>query len=315
MLPWRLIGRRLIVLPPTLLGVLLLTFVLLQVIPGNPVDRMLGERGATAETKARLMAHYGLDRPIHQRFGLYLHRLSKGDFGQLPGTGRSVLSEFLSRLPNTIRLALAAFLLSLCIGIPTGIASGLRPGGRLDIACRTASTLCQSTPVFWFGLAMMYLFAYKLPILPPSGDGQGSLSHLLLPAITLGVRPAAFLQRIVRSSLLDVMGQDYIRTARAKGLGEWIVIGRHALWNAAIPIVTVVAVDLGSLLSGSVITETIFRYRGVGSFIMYGIRNRIYSVVLLASLFTTALFIIVNLVTDILYAVADPRLREGGAGR
>jgi len=296
--------------PPTLFGVLLVTFLLLQVIPGNPVERMLGERGATAEQRARLMEQYGLDRPVHERFLRYCSRLVHGEFGEIPGTGRPVADEFLERLPNTLRLALAAFVLSLALGIPTGILSGVYPNGRLDLACRTISTLCQSTPVFWFGLMMMYVFAYRIPLLPPSGDGQGALSHLVLPAVTLGVRPAAFLQRIVRSSLLDVLGQDYIRTARAKGLGEMLVIGRHALWNAAIPIVTVIAVDLGSLLSGSVITESIFGYRGVGSFIMYGIRNRIYPVVLLSALFTTALFIFVNLLTDVSYSILDPRLRE-----
>ena len=308
MVPWRLIIKRLLSLPPTLLGVLILTFFLLQVIPGNPVERMLGERGATEAVKNRLMEQYGLNRPLHERFSIYLYRLLNGDFGTMPGTGRPVLTEFLSRLPNTLRLAFSAFLISLLIGIPMGIISGLKPGSKIDLFCRSISTLCQSTPVFWFGLFAMYLFAYTFRLFPPSGHGQGSLMHLALPSLTLGLRPAAFLQRIVRSSLLEVMGQDYIRTARVKGLSEFLVIGRHALWNAAIPIVTVLAVDLGSLLSGSVITESIFRYRGIGSFILFGIRNRIYSVVLLSSLFTTALFVSVNLFSDILYSFLDPRV-------
>jgi ABC-type dipeptide/oligopeptide/nickel transport system permease component len=304
--------RRLFLIPPTLLGVLTITFFLLQIIPGNPVERMVGERGITMEQKANLIKQYGLDRPVWERFSIYLNNLAHGNFGTIPGTGRSVLTEFMDRLPNTVKLALAAFMLSVLIGLPAGIISGYKPGSMTDILLRGLSTLCQSTPVFWFGLAVMYLFAYKFRIFPPSGSGNGDLRYLILPALTLGVRPAAFLQRIVRSSLLEVMNLDYIRTARAKGLSEFSVLIIHGLRNAIVPVVTLMAVDFGLLLSGSVITESVFHYRGIGSFILYGIQNRIYSVVLLTTLFTTALFMAINLLTDIFYVIANPRLRNAG---
>ena len=307
---WRTVARRLLALPPTLAGVLVVTFILLQVIPGNPVDRLVGERGADPVVRERLRVAYGLDQPLPVRFGLYCRSLARGDFGTIPGTGRPVVDEFLDRLPNTLRLAMTAFLISLVVGVPTGILSALRPGTWLDAGIRTISTLCQATPVFWFGLMIMYVVALRLRLLPPSGDGSGSLAHLILPAVTLGLRPAAFLQRVVRSSLLEVLGQDYIRTARAKGLAETAVVIRHGLRNAAIPVVTVIGVDLGSLLSGSVITESIFQYRGLGSFILYGIQNRIYSIVMLSALSATLLFIIVNAATDVLYTLIDPRVQE-----
>ena len=302
--------RRLFLIPPTLLGVLAITFFLLQIIPGNPVERMVGERGVSEAQKMLLIKQYGLDKPIYQRFGLYMYKLFHGDFGTIPGTGRSVLEEFTDRLPNTIKLATAAFLLSVIIGIPSGIASGYRPGSYLDFMLRGISTICQSTPVFWFGLALMYVLAYSVRLFPPSGSGNGNIEYLVLPALTLGIRPAAFLHRIVRSSLLEVLSQDYIRTARAKGLRESRVLIFHGLRNAMVPVVTMMAVDLGLLLSGSVITESVFHYRGIGSFILYGIQNRIYSVVLLTTLFTTGLFMGVNLLTDVFYVIANPRLRE-----
>jgi len=302
--------KRIFIIPPTLVGVLAITFFLLQIIPGNPVERMAGERGVTAEQKLELTKQYGLDKPVMERFFLYLSNLSQGKFGTIPGTGRSVLEEFLDRLPNTIKLALAAFMLSVFIGLPSGIICGYKPGSTIDIIFRSISTIFQATPVFWFGLAAMYIMAYKFRLFPPSGSGNGEIKYLILPAITLGIRPAAFLQRIVRSSLLEVMNLDYIRTARAKGLSETVVLIIHGLRNAIIPVVTLMAVDLGLLLSGSVITESVFHYRGIGSFILYGIQNRIYTIVLLTTLFTTVLFMIVNLLTDIFYIFANPKLQE-----
>lgn len=304
------ITRRLLALVPILLGILLVTFVFLQLIPGSPVDRLLGERGGTSEEVARLRHQLGLDLSWAHQFLRYLRNLASGDFGQLYGTNQDVGQELFRRLPNTLRLALAAMAIATLVGVGSGIASATGRNTWIDYGCRAVALFGMSTPVFWFGLLLILLFSYRLGLLPPAGDGGGRLDHLLLPALALGLRPAAFIQRITRSSLLEVLGRDYILTARAKGLRRHVVLVRHALRNALLPVITVLGTDLGSLLSGAVITETMFDYPGVGRYLLFGIRNRQYAVVLATVLLTATIFVLANLTVDLLYAWLDPRIRD-----
>jgi ABC-type dipeptide/oligopeptide/nickel transport system permease component len=322
--------RRILMMGPILFGILLITFVLMQAIPGSPVDRMLGQ-AATAEERDRLIHNLGLDRPLIVQFGVYLNNLAHGDFGRSYGSREDVGKEMLSRLPNTSRLAIFSMLLASLLGILGGVASAVAAGRWPDEAIRFLSILGLSTPVFWFGLILMLVFARWLEWLPPSGDGGGNFSwllfpgvstaggwhldfrgyaHLILPSLTLGVRPMAFIVRITRSQMLEALQSDYIRTARAKGLSPWRVVFRHALPNALIPVVTWIGVDIGSLLAGAVITETVFAYRGLGIYTLEGIRNREYGVVMGTVLLTSALFMLANLVVDLLCAWLNPQLRE-----
>lgn len=302
------ICRRILLLVPILLGILFLTFFFLQVIPGSPAERLLGERGATADELARLRARLGLDDPLLVQFGRYLRNLSSGEFGRIYGSNEDVGAELLRRLPNTLRLAFAAMLVASIVGIGSGVLAALYRGTWIDGASRVLAVFGMSTPIFWFGILLILVVAYHLAWLPAGGDG--TWAHLLLPALTLGLRPAAFIQRLTRSSLLEVLNKDFILTARAKGLPERLVLIRHALRNALVPVVTVIGMDLGSFLSGSVITETIFQYPGLGQYILFGIRNRQYEVVLATVLVTATVFVLANLVVDLTYAFLDPRIRD-----
>ncbi len=303
------ISRRLLLTLPLMFGVLFITFFLMQMVPGNPVERMLGERGGTPEERARLMHELGLDRPWYVRFGAYVSDLARGDPGRTLLSRERIADEIADRFPNTCLLALTAVIVAVALGLSTGLLSALWPGSWVDHLCRLVAIFGLSTPVFWFGLMLMLFFALKLQWLPASSDTPSMAVNLILPSITLGLRPAAFIQRVTRSSLLDIMRTDYIRTARAKGLPERVVILRHALRNAMVPIITLIGLDLGSLLSGSVITERIFSYRGIGLYALEGIQNREYSVVMASVLLTSFLFLMVNLVVDVLYAFLDPRIR------
>ena len=304
------IARRLLVTIPLMLGILFVTFFLMQMVPGNPVDRMLGERGGTPEERARLTHELGLDRPWYERFGAYILDLAHGDPGRTLLSREKIADEIADRFPNTCILAITSLLLATALGLSTGVLSAVWPGSWVDHACRLISIFGLSTPVFWFGLMLMLFFALHLRWLPSSSDTPWLALNLILPSITLGLRPAAFIQRVTRSELLDILRTDYIRTARAKGLPESTVILRHALRNAMVPIVTLIGLDLGSLLSGSVITERIFNFRGIGLYALEGIQNRDYSIVMATVLLTSALFLIANLVVDVLYAFLDPRIRH-----
>ncbi len=297
--------RRLLLAIPTLLGVLVVAFLLLYVAPGDPVMAMVGER-ADEETIARLRRELRLDDPIYKQFGHYVGGIARGDLGRSYITNRPIQRDIRERFPKTLQLAGAAMLLAASIGITLGILSAWRPGGIIDRIGLGIAYLGVSFPVFWVGLLLILLFAVTLQWLPPSG--AGGLKYLILPALALGMRSIAFLARMTRSAMLDALGSDFVRTARAKGLGERGVITRHALRNAAIPIITVLGLDFGSYLTGSILTETIFSWPGLGRYVVNAIARRDLPAIQGSVLFLSAVFVTVNLLTDLAYAKADPRV-------
>jgi peptide/nickel transport system permease protein len=297
--------RRLLLAIPTLLGVLVVAFLLLYVAPGDPVMAMVGER-ADEETIARLRRELRLDQPIYKQFGHYVGGIARGDLGRSYITNRPIQRDIRERFPKTLQLAGAAMLLAASIGITLGILSAWRPGGLIDRIGLGVAYLGVSFPVFWVGLLLILLFAVTLRWLPPSGFG--GWKYLILPAVALGMRSIAFLARMTRSAMLDALGSDFIRTARAKGLSERGVITRHALRNALIPIITVLGLDFGSYLTGSILTETIFSWPGLGRYVVNAISRRDLPAIQGSVLFLSAVFVLVNLITDLAYAKADPRV-------
>ena len=297
--------RRVLLAIPTLLGVLVVAFLLLYVAPGDPVMAMVGER-ADEETIARLRQELRLDDPLYKQFGHYVGGIARGDLGRSYITNRPIQRDIRERFPKTLQLAGAAMLLAASIGITLGILSAWRPGGIIDRIGLGVAYLGVSFPVFWVGLLLILLFAVTLQWLPPSG--AGGLKYLILPALALGMRSIAFLARMTRSAMLDALGSDFVRTARAKGLGERGVIARHALRNAAIPIITVLGLDFGSYLTGSILTETIFSWPGLGRYVVNAIARRDLPAIQGSVLFLSAVFVTVNLLTDLAYAKADPRV-------
>lgn len=301
----RFILRRVLLSIPTLFGVLVVAFLLLYVAPGDPVESMIGERADSA-TIARLRAQLRLDDPLPQRFGHYVARVVSGDLGQSYITNRPITQDIRERFPKTLQLAGAAMLLATIIGITLGVLSARRPGGIADRFALALAYLGISFPVYWVGLLLILLFAVTLRWLPPSG--YGSLRFLALPALTLGMRSIAFLARMTRSAMLEALSADYIRTARAKGLNEWVVTFKHALRNALIPIITVLGLDFGAYLTGSILTETIFSWPGIGRYVVNAISRRDLPAIQGAVLFLSIVFVLVNLITDLAYAKADPRV-------
>lgn len=297
--------RRLLLAIPTLFGVLVVAFLLLYIAPGDPVMSMVGER-ADEETIARLREELRLDDPLYVRFGHYVGNVVTGDLGESYITGRPIVQDIRERFPKTLQLAGAAMLLAASLGVTLGILSARRPGGAIDRFGLGLAYVGISFPVFWVGLLLILLFAVTLHWLPPSGSG--GLRYLVLPAIALGMRSIAFLARMTRSAMLDAMGSDFVRTARAKGLSERSVIVRHALRNAAIPIITVLGLDFGSYLTGSILTETIFSWPGIGRYVVNAIARRDLPAIQGAVLFLSTVFVLVNLLTDLAYAKADPRV-------
>jgi len=301
----RILGRRLALLVPTLLGVLVVSFVLLDVAPGDPVQEMVGER-ADAATIARLRAELHLDDPLAVRFGHYLSQVARGDLGRSYITRRPITQDLAERFPKTLQLAVSAMLFATACGLSLGIVAAVRPGGVADRAAMTIAYLGISFPVYWVGLLLILLFAVTLRWLPPSG--AGTFAALILPAVTLGMRSVAVLARMTRSGMRETLASDYIRTARAKGLPDWAVIGRHALRNALIPVITVLALDTGSYLTGSLLTESIFGWPGLGRYVLTAIDKRDLPAIQGSILFMSIVFVFVNLAADLLYAKADPRL-------
>ena len=300
---------RLTLLAPTLLGVLLVSFLLLYVAPGDPVQAMVGERSDPA-TLARLRAELHLDDPLPLRFLRYVGGVARGDLGTSYITRRPIVQDLLQRFPATLRLAGAAMLFAAVTGIALGIYGAWRPGSWPDRLAALGAYLGISFPVYWVGLLLILLFAVTLRWLPPSGSG--GFAYLVLPAVTLGMRSVAFLSRITRDAMGELLGSDFIRTARAKGLGEWRVIMRHAFRNALIPVVTVLGLDFGSYLTGSILTETIFSWPGVGRYVLTAIDKRDLPAIQGSILFLSLVFVMVNLMTDVVYAVVDRRVRYGG---
>jgi ABC-type dipeptide/oligopeptide/nickel transport system permease component len=301
----RFILRRLLLAIPTLLGVLIVAFLLLYVAPGDPVMAMVGER-ADEETIARLRRELRLDQPLHVQFGHYVGGIARGDLGRSYITNRPIQQDIRERFPKTLQLAGAAMLLAAIVGITLGILSAWRPGGVIDRVGLAIAYLGVSFPVFWVGLLLILLFAVTLQWLPPSG--AGGWKYLVLPALALGMRSIAFLARMTRSAMLDALGADFVRTARAKGLTERGVVARHALRNALIPIITVLGLDFGSYLTGSILTETIFSWPGLGRYVVNAIARRDLPAIQGSVLFLSTVFVVVNLVTDLAYAKADPRV-------
>jgi len=299
------IVRRLALSIPTLIGVMIVVFLLLYVAPGDPVQDMVGER-ADAETVARLRKDLHLDEPILKQFTLYMGSVVRGDLGKSYITQRPIIRDIKERFPKTLLLAGTAMLLASVLGITIGVLSARNPGGWFDRLSLGFAYLGISFPVYWVGLILILIFAVTLKWLPPSG--YGGIKYLILPALALGSRSIAFLARVTRSAMLDVLHGDFVRTARAKGLKERTVVVRHALRNALIPIVTVLGLDFGYYLTGSILTETIFSWPGIGRYVVNAIARRDLPAINGSVLFLSVVFVLVNLLTDLAYAKADPRV-------
>ena len=300
--------KRLMLVVPTILAVLVLTFFLVR-MTGSPVDEALGERGGTAEERARLTHELGLDRPMSSQFVGYFGRLLRGDLGVIASSKAPIADEIARRLPNTLILAVSAMVLATIIGVASGVLSARFRDSALDLVIRFLTFALISTPVFWFGIMLLFVFAYHLQWLDSEATGGLTFASMLLPVVTLGLRPAAFIARVTRSAMLDELSQNYVAAARAKGLSEWTVTMRHALRNIAIPLVTVIGGDLASLLGGAMITETLFSVNGVGRFAVDAVRYRWYDAVMAVTLLWAAIFVLVNLAIDLTYALVDPRVR------
>jgi ABC-type dipeptide/oligopeptide/nickel transport system permease component len=299
------IARRMLLAIPTLFGVLLAVFLLLYVAPGDPVQQMVGER-ADSVTIARLRAELQLDAPLPTQFASYAGGVLRGDLGRSYITGRPIAQDIRERFPKTAQLAVAAMLIAITLGISIGCLAALRPAGAFDKLLMGATYLGISFPVFWVGLLLILLFALTLKWLPPSGYGGGLV--LILPALTLGSRSIAYLARVTRTSLLDAMSSDHVRTARAKGLTNRAVVLRHGLRTALIPVITVLGLDVGSYLTGSILTETVFGWPGLGRYVVNAISRRDLPAIQGTVLFLSVVFVLVNLLTDLAYKRSDPRV-------
>ena len=330
----RFVVRRLLLLVPILIGLSILVFLWIRALPGTPATALLGER-ATPEAVAAVREQYGLDDPLYEQYYAYVKTLSRFDFGDSITTRRPVLDEFTQRFPATIELALAAMLFSILLGIPLGFLAAKRHGGVLDHLSLVGSLLGISIPIFFLAIVLKYVFAVKLGLLPTvgrmsvlitidhptnfyildsllAGDLEALwdvLKHLILPAAALGSIPLAIIARITRAAVLDVQNEDYVRTARAKGLSPSIVDRRHVLRNALLPITTIIGLQTGLLLSGAVLTESVFAYPGIGTWLLEAIEARNYPVLQGGILFVAIVFVLVNLLVDVSYAFLNPRIR------
>ncbi len=326
--------RRLLEAVPVLIGVSIVVFLFLRLIPGDPAIALLGER-ASEQNVQRLREQMGLNQPLHVQYWRFVRGLAQGDVGRSIRTTRPVMAEAGSRFPATVELTAAALTLALLTGVGAGTLSATWRGSFIDHAARVLSLAGISIPIFWLGLVLIWLFAVQLPWLPPDGrlsaemryspitnfvfvdallQRRGDLAldalrHVILPALALSTVPMAIIARMTRAALLEVLRADYVRTARAKGLPERAVTLRHAMKNAALPVVTIVGLQVGILLSGAILTETIFSWPGVGRWIFESILNRDFPVVQGMSLVIAVIFVSVNLVVDVLYAALDPRIR------
>lgn len=301
----RLLGTRVLTLLPTLFGVLVVAFLLLQVAPGDPVEAIVGQRADSA-TVAQLRRQLRLDEPLPRRFLDYVTGLARGDLGTSYITRRPIARDLIERFPATLRLALAAMLFAVACGMTLGVLGAARPGGWFDRLTALGAYLGVSFPVYWVGLLLILVFAVTLRWLPPSGSGGPAF--LILPALTLGMRSVAVIARMTRTALAEALASDFARTARAKGISELRVIVRHGLRNALLPVITVIGLDFGSYLTGSILTETIFSWPGVGRYVLDAITKRDLPAVQGSVLFLCVTFVFVNLLTDLCYAKADPRV-------
>ena len=330
----RFVVRRLLLLVPILVGLSILVFLWIRVLPGGPAQALLGERG-TAEQEAQIERQYGLDEPIHVQYVKYVQTVVRGDLGDSIATRRPVTEELKQRFPATIELALAAMLFSIVFGIPLGFFAAKKHGSPFDHASLVLSLLGISIPIFFLAIILKYIFAVQLGWLPTvgrisvlidlehptnfyvldaiiAGDPEALwdvLKHLVLPAVALGSIPLAVIARITRAAVLDVQNEDYVRTARAKGVSPRRVDSRHVLRNAMLPIATIIGLQTGLLLSGAVLTETVFAWPGIGTWLVNAIEFRDFPVLQGGILFVSIVFVLVNLVVDVMYAVINPRIR------
>ena len=301
--------RRILHTVPVLFGVVVITFILMYMIPGDPVVSMVGERYDEA-TIHKLRKELHLDDSLPMQFVRYVGNVVRGDFGKSFITGGSVSEELLRKFPNTMMLAVASMIIAIITGLTMGIISSLKPQSILDKITMLFALVGISAPVFWVGLMLVLFVGVYLQWLPPTGFG--GIEYIILPAIALGLRSAAYLARLTRATMLEVLNQDYIRTARMKRLPEWKVILKHGFPNILIPIITVIGTDFGSYLSGAVLIESIFGWPGIGRYALEAILKRDFPVIQGTVLFMALMFILANLIVDIFYGIVDPRMRIEG---
>lgn len=324
---------------PTFIGITLLTFAFIHLIPGDPVQIMAGERGLSPEQHAAMMAQLGLDQPLITQYFHYIWGVLHGDLGTSLTTREPIWSEFVPRFQATLELSVIAMIIALAIGIPVGVLAAVKRGSWFDHMSITAALTGYSMPVFWWGLMLIMLVSVQWDLMPVSGrvsaalfldpsnpltgfmlidtllfgeagDFWDALHHIILPAFVLGTIPLAVIVRMTRSSMLEVLNEDYIRTARAKGLSRLRVVVVHALRNALLPVITVIGLQVGVLMVGAILTETIFSWPGIGRWLIHGLEQRDYPVVQGGVLIVATLIILVNMCVDILYGLADPRIRQ-----
>ncbi|OQM73688.1 ABC transporter permease subunit [Manganibacter manganicus] len=328
--------RRIAVLIPTFLGVSLIAFSFIRLLPGDPVLILAGQHAMTPEQHAAAMHALGFDRSLPVQYLDYLGNMLQGDFGQSVVTKRSVLQEFFARFPATLELSICAMIIAVCLGIPAGVFAAVKRGSFFDHTVMGTALIGYSMPIFWWGLLLIILFSGILQWTPVSGridllyyfpsvtgfmlidsllSGQkgafgSAVSHLILPAIVLGTIPLAVIARQTRSAMLEVLSEDYVRTARAKGLPPFRVIGVHALRNALIPVITTIGLQVGVLMAGAILTETIFSWPGVGKWMVDSVFKRDYTVIQGGLLLIAAIIMFVNLIVDLLYGLINPRIRH-----
>lgn len=332
--------KRLAEVIPTLIGVTIVAFALIRLIPGDPVLLLLGERGASPEVVEELRAAYGLDKPLLTQYFLFVSNAVQGDFGESITSGRPVLEEFSDRFAATLELGAVALFIAILVGLPLGVLAAVKRNSIFDYSFMTTSLVGYSMPIFWWGLVLILVFSVQLGWTPVSGRVaiiyevplwtgfylvdvwvadmpfpeklaafRSSLAHMILPAIALGTIPLAVIARMTRSSMLEVLGEDYMRTARAKGLARPRVIFVHGLRNALIPVITVIGLMAGTIVTGAVLTETIFSWPGIGRWLVESVLQRDYPVIQSGILLIASMVIGVNFLVDLLYAWANPRLR------
>jgi len=320
---FKYVVRRIFQMIPVFLGVTLILFVLRVpgLLPGDPIQLIVGEKPLTPALRAQIEEKNHLNEPLHIQYAYYVSGIAQGDLGESYQKGRAVTDILFDKFPNTFRLALAGILVEIVIGISAGIISAIRQYSFWDVLVTLSTSILVSVPVFWLGLLLQMFFGIRLKewtggavFLPISGMGNPpDFVHLILPAITLASVSTAYVARIMRSQMLEAMGQDYIRTAMAKGLAERAVVFKHALKNALIPVVTYVGIDLGVLMSGAILTETVFSWPGVGREIYLAVMQRDWPVVMGGVIVIVLIVMFINLLVDISYALLDPRIRYGGA--
>ena len=333
---WRFVITRLGLVIPTFFGMTLLAFFLIRLVPGDPIETLAGERGIDPVRHAQLLHAYGLDEPLWTQYGIYITKVLQGDLGKSIITQAPVMQEFLALFPATVELALCAMLFALLLGIPAGVLAAVKRNSVYDHGLMGAALTGYSMPIFWWGLLLILLFSVQLGWTPVSGriavayfiepstgfllidsalsDEKGAflsaLGHLILPTMVLGTNPLAVVARMTRSAMLEVLGEDYVRTARAKGLPPWRVVGIHALRNAMVPVVTVIGLQVGVLFTGAILTETIFSWPGVGKCLIEAIARRDYPVLQGGMLLLGLIVMAVNVLVDLTYGLINPRIRS-----